>query len=210
MPWLVDRSPWPISFRRRRAAPALFALGLAALLVSCGTDEPTMNSDNDAENDTANAGDSDARFPADEMIGPMRLHVPEDWEEFPVESSDEGEITGFSEAQDGTAEGYVMTRTDFQGARNVASANGVMSAEVQFRGGEQEEPQQIELEGADVAWSADLTWPGDRGEVIGRYWVAQDEESGVMAAVEYGGYGVEQEELDAYGETLELVPEAGE
>lgn len=61
-----------------------------------------------------------------------------------------------------------------------------------------------------MAWRADLTWPGDRGEVSARYWIARDEDSGVMAATEYGGYGVDQEELDAYEETLELIPEAGE
>lgn len=183
-----------MSRRRRTVRPAITIIGLGLLLVACGAEE----------------SDAEARFPANQDIGPMRLHVPQEWEEFPVESSDEGDVVGFSEAQDGTAERYVMTRTDFQGASSVSSANGVMSADVQFRGGQQEEPQQIDIAGADVAWSADLTWPGDRGDVTARYWIAQDDESGIMAAAEYGGYGMDAEELDAYEETLELVPEAGE
>ncbi|GAA4835445.1 hypothetical protein GCM10023354_14030 [Garicola koreensis] len=106
--------------------------------------------------DAENPEDSDERFPANQQIGPMSLHVPEAWEEFDVESSDKGETTGFSEAQDGTAERYVMTRTDFPGARNVGSANRVMSAEVQYRGGQIEEVEEVEIAGADVAWRADL------------------------------------------------------
>ena len=61
-----------------------------------------------------------------------------------------------------------------------------------------------------MAWRADPTWPGDRGEVTARYWIAQDEDSGVMAAAEYGGHEMDQEDLDAYEETLELIPEAGQ
>ncbi|MGO1550040.1 MAG: hypothetical protein ACTHWO_09530 [Nesterenkonia sp.] len=150
------------------------ALGI--FLVACGGD------------DAENPEDSDERFPANQQIGPMSLHVPEAWEEFDVESSDKGEATGFSEAQDGTAERYVMTRTDFPGARNVGSANRVMFAEVQYRGGQIEEVEEVEIAGADVAWRADLAWPGDRGEVTARYWIAHDEDSGVIAAAEYGGY----------------------
>lgn len=201
-------SSWSGSSGRRgrwgTLKPAITILGLGLFLAGCGADAPAA-SDGEGSDDAQN-GDAQARFPANQQVGPLHAHVPEEWEPFDVESSDDGEITGFSETGDGTAERYVILRDDFQGASRVAGANAVLSADIQFRGGEQEEPQQIEIPGADVAWSADVTWPGDRGEVTARYWIAEVEESGALAAVEYGGYGVDEDELDAYEEALEVTP----
>lgn len=154
MSW-SNASSWP-RYSSRRAwggavKPVTVVLGLGLFLAACGA-EGSVTSDNEGSSSPQNE-DSEARFPANQQIGPMNLHVPEEWEPFDVESSDRGEIAG-----------------------------------------------------AEVAWSADLTWPGERGEVTARYWIAHHEESGALAAVEYGGYGADEDELDAYQETLELVP----
>lgn len=174
-------------------------LVLGSLSAGCGV----------ADSDQGAGGDN-SRFPANEQIGPVHLHVPEEWTEFPVEDSGEGWIVGYSEDQDGTAEEYVSVRTDFQGAGSVGSAQSVISGELEFRQGGQvleNRGDGDEIEGADEGGTFDFTWEGDRGEVNGRMWVLGDSSSGTIAGVEYAGYDVDEEELDAFGETLELRPE---
>lgn len=190
-------------FRLTMSRSLSAALSLSIFAIACGTAESTQEAGDGAAGENAQS----ERFPANREIGPMRLHVPEHWDEYAVEDSGQGEIITYSDGKDGPDRRYVVSRTDFQGARSIAAAHGILSAEVQFDGGTFDAPEVVVVEGADIAWASDVTWPGVDGEVTARYWIARDDETGVMAAVEYGGYGAESEELDEYGQTLELVPE---
>lgn len=143
----------------------------------------------------------------------MSFEVPEGWEQLQVE----GEISqhawtiGYSDdLEEATKSLRVMPDVDSRADASVAvntlitvcRFTDVYADDCQGTG-----QQSADIAGADEAVQADFTYTSATDEeVVGSIWVAVDDASGVVSAIEYAGIGVDDAELDAFGKTLEFDP----
>ena len=169
------------------------ALPLTALLAACG----------------GTAESADDRV----SEGPMSSTVPEGWEQEPApeEQADHAWTLGYSDDVEEATKGLrVMPNVDSTADPSVAVNGLIMKCRFtniyadDCRGTGQEA---VDIEGAEEGIGADFTYTSDTDEqVIGRIWVAVDTDTGVVSAVEYAGIGVGEDELEAFGETIEFDP----
>lgn len=178
------------------------ALAAAVFLTACG----------------GSAGSADGADSADDADnrateGPLSFEVPEDWEQIPVDGElpEHAWTLGYTDdLEEGTMSLRVMPDVDSRADPSVAVST--LIAVCRFtdvyaddcRGTGQEN---ADIPGADEAVRADFTYTGVTDEEgLGSIWVAVDEASGVVAAVEYAGLGVDEAELAAFAETIEFDP----
>lgn len=143
----------------------------------------------------------------------MSFEVPEGWEQVQVD----GELpphawtVGYSDdLEETTTSLRVMPDVDSRADASVAVNTLITVCRFtdvyadDCRGTGQ---QAADISGADEAVRADFTYTSTTDEeVIGSIWVAVDEASDVVSAIEYAGIGVDDAELDAFGETIEFEP----
>lgn len=153
------------------------------------------------------SADDAGEFPPNAQVGPVHLHVPEGWDQMPDEGDPGDELTAFSESLEGGATRYLYIREGFQGAGDIGQAIGI----IQTEGLGQMDIQRQEIAdvpGADDAGVIDFTYELDGEQVTSRWWVMQSNDDDAVVGVEYGGFGADQAEIDAYGESIELRPDA--
>lgn len=147
--------------------------------------------------------------------GPMSFEAPtgEGWEQVPVEGDldDHAWTLGFHYNSDETPKS-LRVMPDVDSRPDASTAVSTLIAVCRFTEVYATDCQGTGQEAADIPGSdntvqADFTYSGESGEQgLGRFWVAADEDSGVVSAVEYAGIGVDEAELEAFGETIEFDP----
>lgn len=156
--------------------------------------------------DTADADDQ--RFPANTQVGSAYLHVPDGWDFMPDEMESEvDEMVGFSESLEGGATRYFYVREGFQQAASVEHAVQVFRAAA-FGGIDVYDVEEVEMPGADHAVTMDYSYELDTGEVTSRWWMMQSEDHDAVVGVEYGGHDLQLDEIEEFGESIELRPDA--
>lgn len=175
----------------------LVALAVVGLLTACGGDaESTENRVSE---------------------GPMSFEVPEGWEQVTVEGdvSQHAWTLGYSDDLDETTKSLrVMPNVDATADPSVAVNTLITVCRFtnvyadDCRGTGQET---VDIDGAEEGIGADFTYTSETDEqVTGRIWVAVDTENDVVSAVEYAGIGIDEDELEAFGETIEFDPDNAE
>ena len=151
--------------------------------------------------------------------GPMSFEAPtgEGWEQVPVESDlpDHAWTMGLHYNADETPKS-LRVMPDVDSRPDASTAVSTLIAVCRFTEVYATDCQGTGQEAADIPGSdntvqADFTYSGESGEQgRGRFWVAADEDSDVVSAVEYAGIGVDEDELEAFGETIEFDPDNAE
>lgn len=156
-------------------------------------------------NETA---DTDQRFPANTQVGSVYIHVPDDWDFMPDEMDSEvDEMMGFSESLEGGATRYFYVREGFQEAVNVNDAVQFIRLGA-FGSIEVHDIDEVEMPGADHALAMDFSYEVEAGEVTSRWWVMQSDDYDAVVGVGYGGHDLQLDEIEEFGESIELRPEA--
>lgn len=167
-----------------RASRVVVLLGLSLTFVSCSTFQGDSGGDDDLQE-----------------VGPVAVDIPESWENVTDEYAEGPNIEAFVENTEATEDRHLLVNTEIENAVDVPEALNVLWVEYagQYNFSAQE---QFEMPGADEARTRDV----EAGEIVGRWWVAGDQESDTLVFVEYAGADVDQQELDEFGESLELRP----
>lgn len=173
-----------------------------AALVGCSSDSGSDGAE----------GANGAGEPATE-VGPVSFQLPEEVEEiFRDQESDGGWVAEYSDDEEAPDSFVGVWR--FQDAPPSASDGaGEMRVQVGIAethsGIQLSEGGEVQIAGADDAYTLDLS--GDDGEqtINGRWWILLDQNEDVAAAVEYFGYDLSQEDLDSFAESLEMNAEQG-
>lgn len=152
-------------------------------------------------------GKADQQFPANAQVGSVHLHLPQGWDQMSDEGSPGDELTAFSESLEGGATRYLYIREGFQGAGDIGQAIGIIQTEGLGQMDTQRQ-ENADVPGADDAAVIDFTYELDGEEVTSRWWVMERDDYDAVVGVEYGGFGADQDEIDAYGDSIELRPDA--
>lgn len=178
------------------------ALVAGAALVGCSED-----SGSDGGKGANGAGE-----PATE-VGPVSFQLPEGVEEiFLNQESDGGWVAEYSDDEE-APDSFVGVWRFPETPPSASDGAGELRVQVGMAethpGIQLSEGGEVEIAGADDAYTIDLS--GDDGEqtITGRWWILLDHNEDVAAAVEYYGYDLSQEELDAFADSLEMKAEQG-
>ncbi|WP_300343849.1 hypothetical protein [Nesterenkonia sp.] len=205
----------------KRLLPWTTLLVTAGLLTACGEDEPSATADeppaqqdNQDNSEQDEAGQTAGSEQGLAQEGPLSFEVPEGWQQEPVEGElpEHAWTVGYADSlEDATS--YLRAMPDVDSVPDASTAVNTLISVCRFtdvyaddcRGTGQEA---AEIPGAEAAVQADFTYTSANDEpVIGRIWVAVDSSNDVVSAVEYAGVGVDEAELEAFGESIEFHPD---
>lgn len=171
-----------------------------AVLVGCSTDSGSDGAE----------GASGAGEPATE-VGPVGFQLPEGVEEiFRDQESDGGWVAEYSDDEE-APDSFVGVWRFPETPRHAITGASEMRVQVRIAethsGIQLSEGGEVQIAGADDAYTIDLS--GDDGEqtINGRWWILLDQNEDVAAAVEYFGYDLSQEDLDSFAESIEMNAE---
>lgn len=169
------------------------ALSAAALITACGSSA-------DSAEDRAAAG-------------PVSFAVPEGWQQVQADADlpQHAWRLGYSDDLEETTKS-LRAMPDVDASADASTAVNTLISVCRFTDVYADDcqgtgQQSADIPGADQAVRADFTYTSATDEeVLGSIWVAVDEASGVVSAVEYAGIGVDEAELEAFAETIEFDP----
>lgn len=175
------------------------ALLVSAVLVGCGAEGNNDGGDGAGEPNTE--------------VGPVSFQLPEGVEEiFRDQESDGGWIAEYSDDEE-APDSFVGVWRFPETPPSAIDGAGEMRVHVGIAethpGIQLSEGGEVEIAGADDAYTMDLSAEEGEQTITGRWWILLDDNEDMAAAVEYYGLSVSEDDLDSFAESLEMNAEQG-
>lgn len=199
-------------------------VGLLLCITACGGGgEEVESMDTDTSDEAADSAEQDPQDTSETepegdsavQLEAVTVQVPQDWslQETPADYDPNTWAAGaFDDDESPTEFIRVMPAMEESTAADVGGSRLVAEGEIAQAYGENFETLSRdagEIRGAEDVHVIDFRYFEDEVEILGRWWVLADQESGVMSAVEHAGRADAEPDFDATAEAISFNPGQG-